>query len=63
MNKKCLGCGTKLQIEDSSKEGYIKEENLEKSNLCERCFRIQNYNEYKIVDKTNKDFGKIYLKK
>ena len=62
MNKKCLGCGTKLQIEDSSKEGYIKEENLEKSNLCERCFRIQNYNEYKIVDKTNKDFGKIFKK-
>ena len=62
MNKKCLGCGTKLQIEDSSKEGYIKEENLEKSNLCERCFRIQNYNEYKMVDKTNKDFGKIFKK-
>lgn len=62
MSKKCLGCGTKLQTEDPSKEGYIKEENIEKSNLCERCFRIQNYNEYKVVDKTNKDFGKIFKK-
>ena len=62
MSKKCLGCGTKLQPEDPSKEGYIKEENIEKSNLCERCFRIQNYNEYKVVDKTNKDFGKIFKK-
>ena len=62
MSKKCLGCGTKLQTEDPSKEGYIKAENIEKSNLCERCFRIQNYNEYKVVDKTNKDFGKIFKK-
>ncbi len=62
MSKKCLGCGTKLQTEDPSKEGYTKEENIEKSNLCERCFRIQNYNEYKVVDKTNKDFWKIFKK-
>ncbi len=24
--------------------------------LCERCFRIKNYNDYKIVSKTNNDF-------
>jgi hypothetical protein len=62
MNKKCPGCGSKLQTEFVEKEGYIKPENVEKSALCERCFRIQNYNEYKVVDKTNKDFGKIFKK-
>ena len=24
MNKKCIGCGSKLQIDDDTKEGYIK---------------------------------------
>ncbi len=62
MNKKCVGCGLKLQKEDDKKEGYIKPENVEKSLLCERCFRIQNYNEYKMVEKTNKDFSKIFKK-
>jgi ribosome biogenesis GTPase A len=62
MNKKCVGCGLKLQTEDEKKEGYIKPQNREKSSLCERCFRIQNYNEYQVVDKTNKDFSKIFKK-
>lgn len=26
------------------------------SDLCERCFRIKNYNDYKVVSKTNNDF-------
>jgi hypothetical protein len=62
MSKKCVGCGLKLQTDDEKKDGYIKLENVDKSNLCERCFRIQNYNEYKVVDKTNKDFAKIFKK-
>lgn len=60
MNKKCIGCGLKLQTEDETKEGYIKPINKDKSPLCERCFRIQNYNEYQVVDRTNKDFVKIF---
>lgn len=60
MNKKCIGCGLKLQVEDETKEGYIKPINKDKSPLCERCFRIQNYNEYQVVDRTNKDFVKIF---
>jgi len=40
MNK-CLGCGDII---------------LENKNLCERCFRIKNYNDYKIVTKDNSDF-------
>lgn len=62
MNKKCVGCGLELQSIDNLKEGYIKPGNKEKSPLCERCFRIQNYNEYQVVNKTNKDFSKIFKK-
>ncbi len=40
MNK-CIGCG---DILDSN------------NNLCERCFRIRNYNEYKHVFKDNNDY-------
>lgn len=40
MNK-CTGCGKKLE---------------DGKTLCERCFRIINYNEYKVVSKSNTDF-------
>ncbi len=62
MNKRCVGCGLVLQTEDRNQEGYIQSELIEKSGLCERCFRIQNYNEYKVVDRTNKDFSNIFKK-
>ncbi len=55
MNK-CLGCGSFLQTECKDKEGYIREEN---ETLCERCFRIQHYNEYKIVSKGNEEYLSI----
>ena len=42
MNK-CPGCGAILQSEDVNKAGYIK--NLDYK-LCERCFKIKNYNYY-----------------
>ena len=47
---KCIGCGAILQNEDPLKEGYVKD--LSK-NLCERCFKIRHYNEYKYIDKDN----------
>lgn len=49
---KCKGCGAILQQENPNKEGYIRNG----GDLCERCFRIRHYNEYKQVVKTNKDF-------
>lgn len=55
MNK-CKGCGIVLQTENIEKIGYTKD--IEK-NLCERCFRIRNYGEYKTITKTNDDFIKI----
>lgn len=62
MNKRCAGCGLVLQTKDVDKEGYIRSELVNKSTLCERCFRIQNYNEYKVVERTNQDFNKIFKK-
>ena len=47
---KCLGCGAVLQNTDPKKDGYVND--LSKS-LCERCFKIRNYNEYKFVNKDN----------
>lgn len=53
---KCLGCGIKLQTEDREKIGYSI--NLE-NNICERCFRLKHYGEYKNVTLDNKDYQEI----
>ena len=53
---KCLGCGIKLQNTDSNIEGYV--ENID-NNICERCFKLKNYGEYKITNKTNEDYLNI----
>jgi hypothetical protein len=59
MSKKCLGCGSVLQHIDIDGDGYIDKKNYSKSEICERCFRIRNYGEYKQVAKTNKEFINI----
>lgn len=51
MNK-CIGCGAILNS-DKNQEGYTTNIN---GNLCERCFRIRNYNEYKTIIKDNSDY-------
>lgn len=53
---KCIGCGATLQDKDKTKEGYVRD--LTK-NLCERCFRIRHYNDYKFVDKDNEYYLNI----
>ena len=58
MNK-CHGCGIVLQNEDINKLGFTKNIN---SDLCERCFRIKHYNDYKRVIKDN-DYVLNLLKK
>ena len=50
---KCIGCGVKLQNNNREKLGYTS--NLDNS-LCERCFRIRNYNDYKFIIKDNNDY-------
>ena len=58
MMNKCSGCGAILQNEDINALGYTR--NIS-GNLCERCFRIKNYGDYKLVDKDNFDFLNIIL--
>lgn len=58
MNK-CRGCGAYLQTEDPNKEGYTI---LKEHTLCNRCFRINNYNEYQKIEKTNNEFIPILKK-
>ena len=52
----CTGCGALLQTKDKNEIGYTT--NIEKK-LCERCFRIKNYGEYKVIAKDNDEFIKI----
>lgn len=59
MNKICRGCGATFQSENPELEGFIKEENKEKSTLCERCFKIRNYGGYQKITKKNDDFFDI----
>ena len=53
---KCNGCGVELQDKDKDLLGYTKNLN---NDLCERCFRIINYNDYKFVVKDNNDYINI----
>lgn len=56
MIKKCIGCGIILQTTDRKKEGYV--DNINKE-ICERCFRLKNYGEYKEVTLDNELYKKI----
>ncbi len=49
MTKKCIGCGVLLQSEDEKKLGFIKENKINDAKYCERCYKMMNYNESKIV--------------
>ena len=53
---KCIGCGVNLQTNNKDILGYTT--NLD-NKLCERCFRIRNYNDYKFVIKDNNDYINI----
>lgn len=51
MNKKCNGCGSVLQTEKIGEEGFVKASVYDKSEYCERCFKIIHYGEYSVLDK------------
>ena len=53
---KCIGCGVNLQTDNCDDLGYTRKID---NNLCERCFRIRNYNDYKFVIKDNNDYINI----
>lgn len=53
MNKKCTGCGSILQTTNPKEKGYIKEDKLDNSLYCERCFKIIHYNEKIVTELVN----------
>lgn len=57
MNNKCVGCGILLQDNDKNTDGYVSSNDYR---LCERCFRIKNYGQNKIVSIGNDDYLKIF---
>lgn len=57
---RCEGCGALLQVEDPGRIGYIPESALLKIPLiCQRCFRIKNYNDMSSVTLNQDDFLKM----
>ena len=60
MIKKCMGCGAVLQSENSNMPGYINHSAPDSSVYCERCFKIKNYGEYKVLDTNSKDYEIIF---
>ncbi|MCF0117946.1 MAG: UvrD-helicase domain-containing protein, partial [Bacilli bacterium] len=61
--KYCYGCGLPLQSSNPNGKGFLPQEVLENSKenkLCQRCFKIQNYNLDTCDEKFNLDeFKKI----
>jgi ribosome biogenesis GTPase A len=51
MTKKCLGCGSVLQSDNINEDGFVKSSVIDKSDYCERCFKIKHYGEYSVLDK------------
>ena len=51
MSKKCLGCGSVLQSDNVDLDGFVKSNVYDKSDYCERCFKIMHYGEYSVLDK------------
>ncbi|MFD3447659.1 ribosome biogenesis GTPase YqeH [Microbacteriaceae bacterium 4G12] len=57
---KCIGCGVAIQTENKNEVGYAPPSALEKEYIiCQRCFRLKNYNEIQDVSLTDDDFLRI----
>ena len=49
----CPGCGSNLQYTDNAKVGYSPKKDAK---LCERCFKLKNYNQKQVIElKYNND--------
>ena len=56
----CIGCGAVIQTEDPKELGFAPASSLEKETIiCQRCFRLKNYNEIQPVSLTDDDFLRI----
>ncbi|AHI53913.1 GTP-binding protein YqeH [Spiroplasma sabaudiense Ar-1343] len=52
--KKCVGCGHVLHVNDSRKPGFVKD--IEVQDYCLRCFKIKYYNSLVEQEINDKDF-------
>jgi 30S ribosome assembly GTPase len=60
MELNCIGCGAEIQTENPNELGYAPASSLEKEAvICQRCFRLKNYNEIQPVSLTDDDFLRI----
>ncbi|MBO2943311.1 ribosome biogenesis GTPase YqeH [Paenibacillus sp. F411] len=58
--KKCRGCGAALQHESQDKPGYLPEKAAGREPvICQRCFRIKNYNEAAAVAVDQDEFLRL----
>lgn len=56
----CAGCGVQIQTEHPDMPGYIPAKALEREPaICQRCFRIKNYNDAASVTLNQDDFLKL----
>ncbi|MUT66283.1 ribosome biogenesis GTPase YqeH [Paenibacillus sp. NEAU-GSW1] len=56
----CAGCGVRLQSEHPEEPGYLPEAALKREPvICQRCFRIRNYNEASSVAVDQDDFLRL----
>ncbi|WP_223067199.1 ribosome biogenesis GTPase YqeH [Paenibacillus caui] len=57
---RCSGCGIRLQTIDTGKPGYVPEKALQNEPvICQRCFRIKNYNESSSVTPDQDEFLRL----
>lgn len=60
---RCAGCGVHLQTENSELPGFIPEKALDREPvICQRCFRIKNYNESSSVTVDQDEFWRRLAK-
>lgn len=53
----CQGCGAPIQTTNKAEAGYVPESALENEDvICQRCFRLKNYNEVQDVHMDADDF-------
>ncbi|WP_136606601.1 ribosome biogenesis GTPase YqeH [Paenibacillus dokdonensis] len=58
--KKCSGCGIELQALNPDLPGYLPEKSLGREPvICQRCFRIKNYNEASSVTVDQDEFLRL----
>jgi len=62
MTRHCYGCGVILQDTDKNKPGYVNNVSNEDHQLCQRCFRMNHYNEYHSHYMEAKDFTSLLAK-